>query len=82
LKRSQSVLDALADAETLRLFWQQHGTYNDTFHGPEWTPFTPKVTVVADYLARGGRQDVSCLEDARAAFRAVPALRAAQQEGQ
>jgi hypothetical protein len=82
LKRSQSVLDALADAETLRL--------NVPWLGMRRRP--PLYWVVREgvwsadrfgWLAahsRGGDSYEAARNAARAAFRAVPALRAAQQE--
>jgi hypothetical protein len=75
-RRPQSVLDALADAETLRLNVPWIG-------GPRRK--TPRYNVVrhgvwdADrwgWLARTSLSDHAAVNAARAAFRAVPGLRA------
>lgn len=38
--------DSLADAETLRRFWLQHGTTDNHCCFPAWSPFPPKTTTV------------------------------------
>jgi hypothetical protein len=76
LKRSQSVLDALADAETLWRIVSALGLRRG---------YRSEAERCARDLALARRGDVAILHPelaARAAFRAVPALRAAQQEGQ
>jgi hypothetical protein len=85
LKQPQSVLDALADAETLRLFARQHGSPSrfPAAWGVQDAIYSAQHH--AAYIQRA-RYPKSAGESgrlaARAAFRAVPALRAAQQEGQ
>jgi hypothetical protein len=74
--RPQSVLDALADAETLRL----NVGLADMSKAASWMLYHPLSVGYPAYPAEAFR--TSAIFDARAAFRAVPALRAAQQEGQ
>jgi hypothetical protein len=96
--RPQSVLDALADAETLRLnvpcIWcveKYPRTLGNHFVGGQWEtpcldPLEALLSRVDDRIDRAFLQGWPsstkkyAAQAARAAFRACPALRAAQQE--
>jgi hypothetical protein len=76
VKRSQSVQDALADAETLVRYELQH-----CIHRTAWD--AGYIGNCAANFAVAGQRELArhdAMAAARAAFRAVPALRAAQQE--
>lgn len=68
---TQSVKDALADAETLRLFAEREEDHSD---GQVWMAGY-YGTYVAERMART-KVEFTAVKAARAAFRAVPELRA------
>lgn len=74
--RSQAVLDALADAETLRLFVENPAHWEPARRGVVTAKRNAlREAVVAAQLARALESAYSASEAARHAFRAVPGLR-------